>query len=95
MRRLGATLAAEPATLWEAIDWLWAAVLGHVEVAGPLREEIRGGAAVLEALLAGDDAAIDRWAAATGDRLSLWSTLSSHPFPDQASWLLRKTSLAS
>jgi hypothetical protein len=97
--RLAPALEAEPSDLWQSIDWTWAVMPGHGPPQGPpqgpLSRAIARGSSVLRELLAGDDTALERWAAATGDRLSLHSTLSSHPFADQASWLLRKTSLAS
>jgi hypothetical protein len=88
-------LQAEPRDLWQAIDWIWAVTLGLASATGPLAGPIEGAAGVLRALLQGDDEVASRWDEATGGRLSLGSTLQSHPFPDQASWLLRKTSLAS
>mgnify|MGYP001305544696 CR=1 FL=1 len=84
-----------PADLWGAIDWTWSVALGGSPPSGPLARSIAAGAEVLRALLEGDDAARRRWAAAPNDALSLASSLSSHPFADQATWFIRTTSLAS
>jgi hypothetical protein len=89
------TLESSPADLWCAIDWTWSVALGGPPPEGPIADAIVAGAEVLAALLSGDKAARARWSSATNGALSLSSTLSSHPFPDQAAWLLRKTSLAS
>ena len=84
-----------PADLWGAIDWTWSVALGGSPPTGPLSPSIVAGAEVLRALLEGDDPARCRWAPATSGALSLESTLSSHPFADQATWSIRTTSLAS
>jgi hypothetical protein len=92
-RRLAPSLNVEPTDMWQAIDWTWAVALGAVPskpaIRGTIGGAVEAGAAILRDLLAGDDDAARRWADATGDRLSLGSTLQSHPFPDQASWFLR------
>ena len=88
-------LTESPEEIWSAIDWTWSVALGGPAPRGPLSDAIVLGAEVLVELLEGNDLARERWSAATGGTLSLDSTLSSHPFPDQAAWLLRKTSLAS
>lgn len=88
-------LTHHPADLWSAIDWTWSVALGGPTPDGPLAGVIAAGAEVLVALLQGDDSARAQWSAATDDRLSLDSTLSSHPFPDQTAWSLLKTSRAS
>jgi hypothetical protein len=94
-QRLAPSLEVEPINLWQAIDWTWAVALGFTDGGGQMASAIDAAADTLKELLAGDDSAAVRWASATGDLLSLGSTLRSHPFPDQASWSLRKTSRAS
>ena len=93
--RLAPALVREANDMWEAIDWTWACMLGLGHPRGPLATEIEHAAKMLERLLVGEDIDAITWAKLTEEKLSLGSTLRSHPFPDQAAWLLQRTSHAS
>lgn len=81
--------------MWEAVDWIWAEALEIARPEGSMKAVIGRAARLLVELLEGDDAVAARWSSLTRDQLSLGSTLQSHPFPDQAAWLLLKMSRAS
>ncbi len=91
--RLAPFLVGQPANLFEAQPWTWAAAIGAGPTpAGPLGAPIVAGGAVLAAWLSTDapiESAREDFQAATQGALDLDSTLRSHPFPDIHAWSLR------
>lgn len=96
--RLRPHLVGEPADVFQAQPWIWAAAIGDDAVApGALAASIAAAGALIREWLATDEpieAVRPRWEAAESSRLDLDSTLRSHPFADILAWSLRTPSAA-